>query len=248
MGDPDCGRKAVLSLDIGTTKVRALVFARDGRVLGQAHDGVRLIYPRPGWVEMESGPLWESVKKVLREAIVASGVSPGDLGCMGISTQRATFVTWDRDTGKEFHNFITWKDVRSEKLCRVWNNSWSMRVMPMEINRPYNLCRIARLLQSVRAGSAFLHFLTRQKRFKIGSIVNLQNKMVNMRLLWALQNYPELSKAASEGRARFGTVDTWLLHKMSGGRLHITEIGNVSATGKRCHSRCTSTLHFISIP
>ena len=47
---------------------------------------------------------------------------------MGISTQRATFVTWNRITGEEFHNFITWKDVRAESLVKEWNKSLSMRV------------------------------------------------------------------------------------------------------------------------
>jgi glycerol kinase len=29
----------------------------------------------------------------------------------------------------------------------------------------------------------------------------------------------------------FGTVDTWLLHKFSAGKLHLTDISNAAATG-----------------
>ena len=32
--------------------------------------------------------------------------------------------------------------------------------------------------------------MTRQNRFMVGSILKFQNKMVVMRLLWALQNIP----------------------------------------------------------
>jgi len=28
---------------------------------------------------------------------------------MGISTQRGTFMLWDKDTGKPFHNFNVWQ-------------------------------------------------------------------------------------------------------------------------------------------
>ena len=44
--------------------------------------------------------------------------------------------------------------------------------------------------QGIRSGSKFLHCVTRQNRFMVGSILKFQNKMVVMRLLWALQNIP----------------------------------------------------------
>ena len=57
-----------------------------------------------------------------------SGLRPKDITCLGISTQRGTFVNWSRTTGKAFHNFITWKDLRADALCREWDNSYTMRV------------------------------------------------------------------------------------------------------------------------
>lgn len=47
---------------------------------------------------------------------------------MGICTQRGTFITWRKDTGEPFHNFITWKDVRSRDLIEEWNNSVIIKV------------------------------------------------------------------------------------------------------------------------
>jgi glycerol kinase len=73
-------------------------------------------------------------------------------------------------------------------------------------------------------------FLTRQKRYFIGKILKLQNKMVVMRLVWALHNIEAVRKAVARGTARFGTVDAWLLFKMTG--KHITDIGNASTTGQ----------------
>jgi putative glycerol kinase 5 len=51
-----------------------------------------------------------------------------DVKVFGLSTQRGSFVTWDKRTGKPFHNFITWKDLRADHLVKSWNNSWTLHV------------------------------------------------------------------------------------------------------------------------
>ena len=88
----------------------------------------------------------------------------------------------------------------------------------------------------MRLGSKALHFVTRHKKFQYGSILRLFSGMVNMRLLWTLQNIPELVEAFKNGSKHdilFGTLDTWLLYKLSGDKkIHITNISNAAGTGK----------------
>ncbi|MGQ9553044.1 MAG: glycerol kinase GlpK [Anaerolineae bacterium] len=50
------------------------------------------------------------------------------------------------------------------------------------------------------------------------------------KLAWLLQNVPGLRKKAARGEALFGTVDTYLLWRLTGGRLHITDPSNASRT------------------
>ena len=57
-----------------------------------------------------------------------ANILPKDVKSIGISTQRATFTTWKKSTGKPFHNLITWKDLRADALVKEWNNSFSMKV------------------------------------------------------------------------------------------------------------------------
>ena len=47
---------------------------------------------------------------------------------------------------------------------------------------------------------------------------------------WILQNIPEASKLASQGKLCFGTVDSWLIWKLTGGKNHVIEISNASRT------------------
>lgn len=56
-----------------------------------------------------------------------------DIACLGISTQRSTFITWDKLTGQAFHNFVTWKDIRADSLVKKWNSSYIIKVVEMPI-------------------------------------------------------------------------------------------------------------------
>jgi glycerol kinase len=50
------------------------------------------------------------------------------------------------------------------------------------------------------------------------------------KLQWILQHVPGALKKAREGRLAFGTVDTWLLWNLTGGRCHMTDVTNASRT------------------
>ena len=50
------------------------------------------------------------------------------------------------------------------------------------------------------------------------------------KMRWILQNVPQAQKLADHGKLCFGTVDSWLIWKLTGGRVHATEISNASRT------------------
>jgi len=50
------------------------------------------------------------------------------------------------------------------------------------------------------------------------------------KIAWLLDNVPGAREKAELGRLAFGTVDTFLLWRLSGGRLHITDASNASRT------------------
>jgi glycerol kinase len=47
---------------------------------------------------------------------------------------------------------------------------------------------------------------------------------------WLLDNVPGASERAENGELAFGTVDSWLIHKLTGGALHATDATNASRT------------------
>ncbi|TWU18189.1 glycerol kinase GlpK [Allorhodopirellula heiligendammensis] len=50
------------------------------------------------------------------------------------------------------------------------------------------------------------------------------------KLRWLLDNIPDARRRADRGELAFGTIDTWLLWNLSGGRTHVTDVSNAART------------------
>jgi glycerol kinase len=50
------------------------------------------------------------------------------------------------------------------------------------------------------------------------------------KIRWLLDHVPQAHILAAQGELAFGTIDTWLLWKLTGGRVHATDVTNASRT------------------
>ncbi|HEX4945846.1 MAG TPA: glycerol kinase GlpK [Blastocatellia bacterium] len=50
------------------------------------------------------------------------------------------------------------------------------------------------------------------------------------KVAWILDNVKGARKKAEAGNLAFGTIDTWLINKLSGGKAHVTDVSNASRT------------------
>ncbi len=65
-------------------------------------------------------------------------------------------------------------------------------------------------------------------RSKTGLIIDAYFSATKIR--WILDNVPGARRKAEEGCLRFGTVDTWLIWKLTRGEVHVTDVSNASRT------------------
>ena len=65
-------------------------------------------------------------------------------------------------------------------------------------------------------------------REKTGLIVDAYFSATKIR--WILNNVPGAREKAEAGKLLFGTVDTWLIWKLTGGEVHVTDVTNASRT------------------
>ena len=63
---------------------------------------------------------------------------------------------------------------------------------------------------------------------KTGLIVDAYSSAGKVR--WILENVPEAKTLADQGRLLFGTIDTWLIWNLTGGKSHVTDYTNASRT------------------
>ena len=70
--------------------------------------------------------------------------------------------------------------------------------------------------------------LTEKIRDKTGLLIDAYFSGTKIR--WILENVEDARDLARQGRLRFGTVDSWLIWKLTGGRVHCTDVSNASRT------------------
>jgi glycerol kinase len=103
----------VLAIDEGTTGVRAMIFDSRSRLVGSAYEEITAAFPRPGWMEQDPLHIWEATQRVVGDALAAARLRAADLAAIGIATQRATTMVWERSSGRPIYPAISWQDTRT---------------------------------------------------------------------------------------------------------------------------------------
>ncbi|MGO8693716.1 MAG: glycerol kinase GlpK [Rectinemataceae bacterium] len=182
----------ILALDQGTTSSRAIVFNRNGTVIGLNQIPFRQIFPKPGWVEHDPEEIWRTQLAAARAAIGSAQIEAEQVEAIGITNQRETTLLWDRSTGQPVYNAIVWQCRRSADIC-----------------------------QELRAMG-----LSDAVREKTGLV--LDPYFSGTKLMWLFDELPGLRARAERGEILFGTVDSWLIYRLTG--RHLTDPTNASRT------------------
>jgi len=184
----------VLSIDAGTTGVRALVVDERGRVLARGYREFPQVFPQPGWVEHDPDDWWDAMLASCTEALSQADLDAASLTAIGITNQRETTVVWDRATLRPVHPAIVWQDRRTAPLCdALRNEGWAGAIRE----------RTGLVLDPYFSGT---------------------------KLAWILDHVLGAREDARAGKLAFGTVDSYLLARLTGGAVHATDRTNASRT------------------
>lgn len=182
----------VLSIDAGTTSVRAMLVARDGRIVRTAQRGLRQIYPGPGLVEHDASEIWSLCRSTVAEAV--AGLPSSDIDSVAVANQRETALLWDRITGAPLCNAIVWQDRRTSGLCDSLRRDG---------------------FDEIVFGCTGLH---------------IDPYFSGTKIRWMMDHVPGARDAVADGRAIVGTIDSWIVWNLTGGRVHATDHTNASRT------------------
>lgn len=186
--------KYIMSLDLGTTSCRSILFDKKGQICSVAQKEFTQYFPEPGWVEHDAEEIWATQKGLMFEALEKLGVEMSDVAGIGITNQRETTVVWDKQTGRPICKAIVWQCRRTAEYCDE--------------------------LKAQGLADMF--------REKTGLVLDAY--FSGTKLKWILDNVPNARERAEAGELLFGTIDTWIIWKLTHGKVHVTDYSNASRT------------------
>jgi glycerol kinase len=190
------------SIDQGTTGTRFMVFDHGGQVVANDYERHEQYYPNPGWVEHDPREIWANTKSVITTALADAGLDPEQLEAIGVTNQRETTVLWDAVTGEPLHNAIVWQDRRTtDRVEALHDAGLDERIRDrtgLELDAYFTATKAEWLLDHADAGGS------------------------NHRPGRTLRD------RAMAGELRLGTIDSWLVYKLTGE--HLTDVTNASRT------------------
>lgn len=113
---PDSDRY-ILAIDQGTTKTKAVLFDRLGRVRGFGSSPVPRTFPHPGWVEQNPKTIWSSVLVATKQAMRSASCSPKQIAAVGVDDQGESVIMWNKRTSHPIYNGIVWQCRRTAEAC-----------------------------------------------------------------------------------------------------------------------------------
>ncbi|KAM9487166.1 glycerol kinase-like isoform 1-T1 [Clarias gariepinus] len=192
------------AVDQGTSSTRFLVFnARTAQLVSQHHVEIKQSYPKEGWVEEDPKEILQSVYE-----------------CMERTSEKLAQLNID---------------ITNIKAIGVTNQRETTLVWDKETGEPlYN----AIVWLDLRTQSTVEHLIEKTPgknknhlKHKTGLPISTYFSAVKLR--WLMDNVVEVDEAVRSHRAMFGTVDSWLIWSLTGGKhggVHCTDVTNASRT------------------
>lgn len=104
--------KYILSIDVGTQSIRAVIFDLKGNVIELAKTNIEAYYSeKPGFAEQDANYFWEKLVETLKKLFAKDVAFKELIKVATITTQRSTVVNIDKD-GNPLRPAIVWLDQR----------------------------------------------------------------------------------------------------------------------------------------
>ena len=200
----------ILALDQGTTSSRAILYDDHARPIKMAQQPTILKTPQAGFVEQDAQQIWQTQISCAHDVINQAGLLATDVSSIAITNQRESIVIWDKQTGKPLAPAIIWQDRRTASYC--------------EALAAENLTITTKGVTSNNSNQG-----DRASEIQRITGLRLDPYFSASKIAWLLDNNPKLRARANKGEIAVGTIDSWLIYKLTGGE-HVIDVTNASRT------------------
>ena len=197
----------ILALDQGTTSSRAILYDDHARPIKIAQQPTTLTTPKAGFVEQDAQQIWQTQISCAHDVINQAGLLATDVTSIAITNQRESIVIWDKQTGKPLAPAIIWQDRRTASYCKTLAAESATGMTHGDNGSQSNMASEVQRITGLRLDPYFSA----------------------SKIAWLLENNPKLRVRANKGEIAVGTIDSWLIYKLTGGE-HVIDVTNASRT------------------
>jgi len=193
----------IIAIDQSTSSTKALLFDDQCRMLARTNVDHRQYYPQTGWVEHDAEEIYHNMVEAIRDLTPALSQGEGASSSpLGRLGEVSLAITNQRET------VVVWNKLTGKPIYHalVWQDT-----------------RGAALCRQLRAdGQADLVME------KSGLLIDPNFSASGVK--WLLDNVEGAREAATRGELLMGTIETWLIWKLTGGKVFATDYTNASRT------------------
>lgn len=196
----DAETELVCSIDAGTTSVRFIVFNQFAQIQASKGKEFTQYFDNPGWQDQDPHEIMDCIYECIDKAIE-------ELEAKGKYTRKdikVMGITNQRETT------VVWDKATGKALTRAiaWPDARTTGVVKDLANKS------SRGLDAVKKYTG----------------LPLSTYFAAVKLRWMLENLEHVRKAHDEKTMHFGTMDSWILYNLTGGKVHYTDASNASRT------------------
>jgi glycerol kinase len=200
------------SIDQGTQSSRFIAYDQKDLNVVRAHQSTPLkqVYPRPGWVEQDPEEIWSSVVSSVEGCVAALVGTGADAPTSSPRTRPKASPIGAIGIANQRETTILWDSETGLPLYNaiVWND-----------DRTSELCEgLAEELGGVDV-------------FREVTGLPISTYFSAYKIRWMIENSKVVSDAVNAKRCMFGTVDSWLVYKLTRRKRHCIDVTNASRTG-----------------
>ncbi len=108
----------IISLDIGTTVIKSVIFNTKGREVNVIEIPCKTFSPSRRYIEQDPEALWNTIVKILKTTV--QFINPVErIQAVTIATQGGSVIPVDQNRNPVY-NIITWMDSRAANLTEEW--------------------------------------------------------------------------------------------------------------------------------
>ena len=197
----------IIAIDQSTSSTKALLFDEECRMLARTNVDHKQYYPQMGWVEHDAEEIYRNTIEAIRALLGMRNefATPHSDQSEKLEMRNAQFslcITNQRETA------VVWNKTTGKPIANavVWQDT-----------RGAELCRQMRDLG-----------YSKRVFEKSGLLIDPNFSATGIK--WLLDNVSGARELCSRGELLMGTIDTWLVWKLTGGKVHATDYTNASRT------------------